>query len=167
VKRAPAGTIVVLIVASFAIAQSAFKLTPPDKSFEATFPGKPTHEQNLSDSGPIHMEQNAYTFRTAEGKFVLSYLHLTPSPVDLKASDAIDAAISGTLGNVGGKLLTEGSLTMKGKPAKDVTIGVGENTIIDGRFVYVKPRVYQLIVLHRKGVIPAFQQEFFDSFSVN
>lgn len=156
-----------LIVASVALAQSAFKLTPPDKSFEATFPGKPSHEQRLSDSDRIHSLQHAYSLKTTEGKFVLSYVHLTPPPLDLKANDAIDAAISGTLSNVGGKLLTERSLTMKGRLAKAVTIGVGENTIIEGRFVYVQPRVYQLIVLHRQGVIPAFQQEFFDSFSVN
>ena len=55
---------------------------------------------------------------------------------------------------------------MKGKPAKAVTISAGENTVIDGRFLYVKPRIYELIVLHRRGLVPHFQQQFFDSFSV-
>ena len=57
---------------------------------------------------------------------------------------------------------------MRGLSQKDVArlSGVGEKTIIDGRFVYVEPRVYQILVLHRNGDTPEFQQQFFDSFSV-
>ena len=32
--------------------------------------------------------------------------------------------------------------------------------------MYVKPRVYELLVLHEKGLIPSFEQKFFDSFSL-
>jgi hypothetical protein len=156
-KRAIIGTILLSAVAC--AAQQSFKLTPSDGSFEVSFPSEPHHQEHTSDSGPIHVEAHSYSFETSASKFVLSYVILTPSPVDLKASDALDSAIGGTLDNVKGKLLAEQSLTMKGKPAKTGIIAVGENTIIDGRFVYVKPRVYQLLVLHRKGVIPPFQRK--------
>jgi hypothetical protein len=96
----------------------------------------------------------------------LSYLVVTPSPADLKPTDALDSAISGTVDNVGGKLLSQNSMTMAGHPAKAAVIGVGEKTIIDARFVYAKPRVYQILVVHRNGTTPEFRQQFFDSFSV-
>jgi hypothetical protein len=68
--------------------------------------------------------------------------------------------------NVGGTLLSKESVTLRGKAAKAVQISVGEDTVIDGRFVCVKPRLYQLLVIHRKGAQPPFQQQFFDSFTV-
>ena len=165
-NRAFNGTILFLTMASAVVAQQSFKLTAPDGSFEVSFPSEPRHEQNLSDSGPVHVEAHSYSFETAESKFVVNYLHLTPSPVDLKAGDAVDSAISGTVDNFGGKLLTQEPLTMGGQPAKAAVISVGQNTIIDGRFVYVNPRVYELLVFHRKGVIPPFEQNFFGSFSL-
>lgn len=164
--RAAISTILLLMMVLAASAQRSFRLIAPDKTFEISFPGEPRHEQNISDSGPIHVEAHSYFFETPASNFMLSYVHLTPPPADLKASDAIDSAIGGTLDNVGGKVLDQKSLTMRGRPAKAVIIGVGENTLIDGRFVYVKPRVYQLLVLHRKGATPSFQQQFFDSFSI-
>jgi hypothetical protein len=147
-------------------AQQGFKLTPEDKSFAVTFPSQPVHQQNESNTGPIHIEAHAYSVENSSWKFVLSYVHLTPLPTDLKPSDALDSAIGGTLKNIGGKLLSEESMTVSGKPAKAVRITVGESTIVDGRFVYVKPRVYQLLVLHRNGATPPFEQQFFDSFTV-
>jgi hypothetical protein len=138
-NRALNGTILLLTMASAVVAQQSFKLTAPDGSFEVSFPSEPRHEQNVSDSGPVHVEAHSYSFETAESKFIVTYLHLTPSPVDLKAGDAVDSAISGTVDNFGGKLLTQGPLTVAGQPAKAAVISVGQNTIIDGRFVYVNP----------------------------
>jgi hypothetical protein len=166
-SRALNRTILLFTLACPVIAQQSFKLTAPDGSFEVSFPSEPRHEQNVSDSGPVHVEVHSYSFETAESKFVVTYLQLTPPPVDLKAGDAIDSALSGTVDNVGGKLLTQGPLIVAGQSAKAAVISVGQNTIIDGRFVYVKPRVYQLLVLHKKGVIPPFEQNFFDSFSLS
>jgi len=147
--------------------QHSFKLIPSDRSFEITFPSEPRHAQNTSESGPIHVEAHSYSFETSASKFVLSYVILTPSPADLKPTDALKSAISGTIDNVGGKLLAQNSMTMAGHPTEAVVIGVGEKTIIDGRFVYVEPRVYQILVLHRNGDMPEFQRQFFDSFSVS
>ncbi|MFI5115294.1 MAG: hypothetical protein ACHP8B_01210 [Terriglobales bacterium] len=155
-----------MLIAVSLIAQQAFRFVAPDKSFEASFPGQPKHAQKMSESGPFHIEQHSYSFENSEAKFVLSYLRMTPYPTDLKASDALDGAISGTIDNVSGTLLTKESVTLRGKAAKAVQISVGEDTIIDGRFVCVKPRLYQLLVIHRKGAQPPFQQQFFDSFTV-
>jgi hypothetical protein len=169
-KPAMKPAMVLVIVMSVAIlapsSQHSFKLIPSDKSFEITFPSEPRHAQNTSESGPIHVEAHSYSFETSASKFVLSYVILTPSPADLKATDALDSAIGGTVDNVGGKLLAQNSMTMAAHPAKAAVIGVGEKTIIDARFVYVEPRVYQILVLHRNGDTPEFQQQFFDSFSV-
>ena len=155
-----------LVTLFAAEAQRIFRLIPPDKSFEITFPGEPHHQQDVSDNGRIHVEAHSYSFETTASKFVLTYVHLSPPPVDLRASDALDTAINGTVANVRGKLLDSKAVTLGGNPAKTVKIGVGANTLIDGRFIYVKPRVYQLLLLHRKGVTPAYEQQFFDSFSV-
>jgi hypothetical protein len=101
-NRAFNGTILFLTMASAVVAQQSFKLTAPDGSFEVSFPSEPRHEQNVSDSGPVHVEAHSYSFETAESKFVVNYLHLTPAPVDLKPGDAVDSAISGTVDNFGG-----------------------------------------------------------------
>jgi len=55
---------------------------------------------------------------------------------------------------------------MNGNPAKAAIISAGENIIIDRRFVYVKLRIYELLVHHENGVTPPFEQQFFDSFSL-
>ena len=132
---------------------------PPDRSFEIIFPARPKHEPA---SGDFHIDSRAYTVENPTSKFVLSYTHLTPVPADLTPTQALDSAISGTVENVSGKLLDEKPLTFRGKPAKAVTISIGQSTLIDGRFVWVKPRVYRLLVLHRKGLMPDFAQHFFD-----
>jgi hypothetical protein len=166
-KRSLAIAIAFLVILSSAAAQQVFKLVSPDKSFSVSFPGEPRHERNASDQGPFHIEGHSYTFETSASKFVLSYAQLTPAPIDLKPNDAIDSAISGTIENVSGKLLAQKPVNVRGKPARAVTIAVGENTVIDGRFVYVNPRVYQLLVLHRPGATPSFEQRFFDSFTAS
>jgi hypothetical protein len=158
--------VLLLLPVSAALAQQSFKLSPPDRSFAVRFPGEPRHEQNISDSGPVHVEAHSYSWENSEAKFILTYFHLTPPPVDLKAADALQSAISGTLENARGKLVAQESLTMSGSPARAVKISVGDKTVIDGRFVYVNPRVYQLLVRHKKDVQPDFEQQFFDSFTV-
>ena len=159
--------ILLLALVSAAVGEEPFRLSPPDESFSITFPGHPKHEQNTDNSGPIRTVAHSYSFETSAFKFVLSYVHLTAVPADLRPIDAINSALSGTVENVRGKLLSQDFVMLKGNPAKTAVIGVGENTVIDGRFLYVKPRVYQLLVLHRKGVTPPFQQQFFNSFTLS
>lgn len=146
--------------------QAPYRLTPSDKAFAVSFPTEPKHEQNVADSGGFRVESHAYSCETSEYKFLLSYSQLTPPATGLQPKDALDSAISGTVENVRGKLVTQQEVTWKGKPAKIVTITVGTNTIIDGRFVYAKPRVYQLLVLHHRTGKPQFEQQFFDSFKL-
>jgi hypothetical protein len=166
-RRKKSGVILLLATAFAVAAQQPVKLTAPDKSFEASVPGEFIHEVASTDSGPVHVETHSYFFQTSESKFILTYIHLSPTPpVDLKADDAINTAISATVKLNRGRLLTESPLTMNGKTAKGVVISVGESTVIDGRFLYVRPRVYELLVRHKKGVIPPFEPRFFDSFSV-
>ncbi len=156
-----------LLFASAVFGQQVYKLISPDKSFEVSFPAKPQHDQNSGDYGPVHVEGHAYSFENSSSKFILSYVHLSPPPADLKPNDALDSAISGTAQNAGGRLLTSEPMTVQDNPGKAVTISIGENTVMDGRLVYVKPRVYQLLVLYKKGVKPAFEQQFFDSFRLS
>jgi hypothetical protein len=68
--------------------------------------------------------------------------------------------------NARGKLITEEPLMVKGRPARKVKISIGDQTVIDGRFVYVDASVYQLLVIHRKGEGPAFERQFFDLFTL-
>jgi hypothetical protein len=149
-----------------AFAPGTFKLVAPDRSFAVTFPGEPRHESSTSDSGPFHVEAHAYSLENPDWKYILSYVKLSPLPRDLTPSQALDSAISGTIENVRGKLVSQQAIEMAGKPAKAVKIQVGDNTVIDGRFVYANSRVYQLLVLHRPGAQPQFMQSFFDSFSL-
>jgi TonB family protein len=148
------------------LGQRGFRFVSPDRKFEVSFPGQPNEEEIPSDSGPFHMEGRAYSFQDGTAKFVLSYIDLTPFPTDLKAGDALDAAISGTVGNVKGMLVRQQLLTLMGVPAKSVLIAVADNTILEGQFLCVKPRVYQLLVLHGKDMQPPFEQQFFDSFTI-
>ncbi len=117
------------------------------------------------DRSPFHFEGRMYSFEDAMAKFVLTYAD-SVWPSDLKASDALDLAISGTVGEVKGTLVKEESLTLRGVPAKSALIAVDDNTVVEGQFLSVKPRVYQLLVLHRKGTQPPFEQQFFDSFTI-
>ena len=159
-------TLLFLADTSGAVAQQGYQLSPPDKSFEITFPAQPRHEQKLSASGSFRTEQHAYSVENSTSKFVLSYLELTPVPADLTPTQALDAAISGTLDNVSGKLVDEKPLTIRGKPAKAATINIGQSTVMDARFVWVKPRVYQLLVLHERSSMPDFERRFFESFKL-
>jgi TonB family protein len=118
--------------------QRSFRLVSPDGKFEASFPGQPKEEDTTSDSGPFHMEGRAYSFQDATAKFVLSYTDLTPFPTDLKPGDALDAAISGTVGNVKGTLVRQQLLTLRGVPAKSALIAVAGSTILEGQFLCVK-----------------------------
>lgn len=160
----------VLLLLSIAILFPAFaqetgpKITLRTDAFQVSFPGKPSHQQHVSDSGHVHVEQHAYSYENAVSKFILSYAQLTPAPVNLNAGRALDSAISGTVENVTGKLQAAKPAVIQGKPAKSVTITVGENTVIDGQFIYVEPRVYQLLVLHGNDAKPDFERQFFDSF---
>jgi TonB family protein len=161
------GVIMLLTTACALAAQQPIKLTAPDKSFEASFPGEFIHEQGSGDSGRAHFETNSYFFETSESKFILTYIQLSPPPpVDFNSDEAINVAIGRTVENANGRLLTENPIAMNGNAAKAVVISVGESTTIDGRFLYVKSRVYELLVRHKKGVIPPFEQRFFDSFSL-
>lgn len=161
------GVIMLLTTACALAAQQPIKLTAPDKSFEVTFPGEFIHEQASGDSGRAHFETNSYFFETYESKFILTYIQLSPPPpVDFDGDDAINVAIAEGVKINKGSLLTENPIAMNGNAAKAVVISVGESTIIDGRFLYVKPRVYELLVRHEKGVTPPFEQQFFDSFSL-
>jgi TonB family protein len=164
-RRLSIAAVLVLSAASL-LAQQSFRLVSPDKKFEASFPGQPKEDQYTSDQGPFHIEGRAYSFEDATAKFVLTYFDETPWPTDLKPSDALDAAISGTVRNVNGKLVKQESLTLRGIPAKSAQIAVGDNTIVEGQFLCVKPRIYDLLVLHRKETQPSFEQQFFDSFTI-
>jgi len=64
------GAILLLTIHSVVAAQQPSKLIAPDKSFEATFPGEFRHEQNISDSGRVHVESHSYSFETPESKFI-------------------------------------------------------------------------------------------------
>jgi hypothetical protein len=162
------GAILLLTTACASAAQQTTTLTATDGSCEVSFPGEfIRHEQVSTDSGRVHVETHTYYVDTSKSKFILIYIDLSPPPrVDLKADEVINSAIAGTLKKVKGRLLAENPLTMNGNPAKAATISAGENIIIDGRFAYVKPRVYELLVHHERGVTPPFEQQFFDSFSV-
>jgi hypothetical protein len=83
-----------LIFTLSVLGQQVFKLVPKDKSFEVSFPDEPRHEQRDSDSGRIHVEAHSYSWENTTSKFILTYVHLTPAPADLKPSDALDSAIS-------------------------------------------------------------------------
>ena len=155
-----------LVLVHEALSQQPYHLSPPDRSFEVTFPAQPKHEQNVSNSGVIRVEGHAYSAENSTSKFILSFAEVTPPPADLTATQALDGAISGTVQNVSGKIVNETSMTISGKPAKAVTISVGQSTVLEGRFVWVKPRVYQLLVLHRRGLTPDFEQRFFNSFAI-
>lgn len=164
-------TLLLLTAACATAAQEGTKLTAADGSCEVSFPSEFIHhEQVNSDSGRVHVETHTYYVETSESRFVLIYLDLLPptgTGVDLRADDAIDSAIGGTLKKVNGRLLDERPVTMNGNPARAMVISAAENIEIDGRFVYVRPRVYELLVYHTKGVTPSFEQQFFDSFSLN
>jgi hypothetical protein len=147
-------------------AQTGFKLTAPDKSFEISFPTEPRHEQYTNNSGSIRVEMHSYTAESSKWKFILTYAHLTPAPSDLKPDDAINSAVSGTVANVRGTLVSQEQTTVAGHTAKAVKVSIGSKTVMDGRFVYAKPRVYQLLVLYDKGTPPPFEQEFFSSFTI-
>lgn len=162
--------ILLLMTAGATAAQETTKLTAADGSCEVSFPSEFIHhEQTSSDSGRVHVETNTYYAETSESKFVLIYIDLsqpTGTRVDIRADDAIDSVIGGTLKKVKGKLLDERPVTMNGNPARATEISAAENIIIDGRYVYVKPRVYELSVYHKMEVTPPFERQFFDSFSL-
>jgi hypothetical protein len=161
------GVLLLLTTACALAAQRPNKLIAPDNSFEVTFPGEFIQVQASGNSGRAHFETNSYFLETSESKFILTYIQLSPRPpVDFNGNDAINVAIGRAVKLNRGRLLTESPLTMKGNRAKAVVISVGESTIIDGRFLYVNPRIYELIVRHEKGVTPPFEQQFFDSFSL-
>jgi len=158
--------LLLLTTACATAAQETTKLTAADGSCEVSFPSEFIHhEQTSSDSGRVHVETNTYYVEISESKFVLIYIDLSPPP-PLRADEAIDSVIGGTLKNVKGRLLDESPVTMNGNPARAAVISAAENIIMDGRFVYVRPRVYELLVRHKEGVTPPFEQQFFDSFSV-
>jgi len=160
--------ILLLTTACVIPAQEITKLTAADGSCEVSFPSEFIHHEQVStDSGHVHLETQTYYVETSESKFVLIYLDPSPLPrVDVNAEDVINSAIGGTLKRWKGRLLSESQLTINGNPAKATIMSAGENMIIDGRFVYVKPRIYELFVHHEKKVTPAFEQQFFDSFSL-
>jgi len=151
-----------LMLVSTSIAQQTFRLIPPDKSFGITFPGEPRHEHTAS----IHSEADSYSYANSGTRFVLTFFKVTPVPKGVNANETLRASIDGTVENARGKLITEEPLTVDGRPARKVRISMGQQTVVDGPFVYENASVYQLLVMHRNGEEPSFEQQFFDSFTL-
>jgi hypothetical protein len=148
-----------LMLVSTSIAQQTFRLIPPDKSLGIIFPGEPRHEHTAS----IHSEADSYSYANSGTRFVLTFFKVTPVPKGVNANETLRTSIDGTVENARGKLITKEPLTVDGKKGQNQhgsTNGGGWG------FVYENASVYQLLVMHRNGEEPSFEQHFFDSFTL-
>lgn len=156
-----------LFLCNAALPQDVFKLIGADKTFHIDFPSEPQHDHQSSEANGIHVESHSYSSETSGSKFILTFVDIRPSPPKtFNADAALDAAIGGTVQNVGGHLASQHSTTFQNYPAKSATIGVGSDTL-DGLFVSVHGRTYQLLVLHHGTAKPVFEERFFNSFKID
>jgi len=143
------------------------RFSPPDKSFKIYFPAKPAHESTKTDSSPVRTESHSFFVRRSDAQFMLNYLELIPAPGDLKATDALEATLAAAMQKNQGVGLTKQSSIIGGYPTMTVQMRCRNGAVLDGRFIYVSPRIYQVMVIHPADKEPAEMKRFFESFAVN
>lgn len=98
---------------------------------------------------------------------MLNYVELSPHPgADLRAVDALNAALDGTLRSNQGVVASQQSSMIAGRPTMIVKIRCASGAIIDGKLIYANPRIYQLLVVHDDGKEPNSMKRFLESFTI-
>lgn len=164
-------------LAALALALFVFACSLPAKwetvsegGFSVELPGKPNKQTQTvnTPAGPIAI--NMFTTETGGEAFIVGYNDFPAQAANIVPAETIlNSARDGAIKNVNGKVTSERSINLNGNPGKEF---VGDSTTpmegtFSARIYWVKPRLYQVLYVHRKGTAASENgQKFMNSFKL-
>lgn len=145
--------------------------TLSEGGFTVQMPGTPNKQsQSINTAvGPVTI--NMYTVETKGEAFIVAYSDYPEAAASqADPQQLLNNARDGAVRNVNGKITSERSVTLNGKPGKEI-IGDGSLASQEGTFVariyWVSPRIYQALYVRPKGSAASENgNKFLDSFQL-
>lgn len=156
----------ILMASLVAVALVACNAKPTFKEFNAAkcgltvqMPGEAKEESKSTEASGITLNFTLYTATVGNSAYLIS---CNDYPEDLMANanidDVLDGALEGAISQIGGTIENKQAITVDGNPGREVsgTAKVsGQDAVVKARFIMVKNRLLQAMVLGAKGQIDA------------
>lgn len=156
----------VLFASMAVLALVACNAKPEFKEFNAAkcgltvlMPGEVKEESRSTEASGMTLDFTLYTATVGNSAYLIS---CNEYPADLmtsaNADDVLDSALDGAIGQIGGTVDGKQSITVDGNPGREVSGTAkisGQDAVVKARFILVKNRLLQAMVLGAKGQIDA------------
>ena len=141
--------------------------TSAEGQFSAAMPDEPRTSLVVTETanGPLYTHTVGATDQNLN-EYLVSWTSYDRS-VEFKATEkTFDNVRDALISSKGGKLVSESSLSMTGRPARAITFTDSDGRIVRARFYFIGRRFYQVMAESRSKQNSEDSDRFFQSFKV-
>ena len=127
------------------------KFSPPGAGFTVLVPGKPSHQEQPTQTGLGRIVNHVYVLEAGGAVYMMSYADFPEPVTDPQTIKAmLDGARDNALAKTGGRLKEEKEIKLDGRPGRDWFVGF-PGGLARARAYWDTQRFYQQVVLMSEG----------------